>query len=639
MSGPATDEKKLTDGVKLPVQYRSLDIVRERMLDESKRTLELSFSSEEPVERWFGKEVLDHGRGVDLSRLNNKAALLRDHDLTKQIGVVEKAWLDGKVGRAIVRFSKSEDGEREMREIIDGIRTKISFGYRILRAVLEETGKGTQDTYRVTDWMPYEISTVSVPADDTVGIGRSAPETEHPVKIEGVAARSPEQTPAPDDPNTSRPTPSEPSPTENQRTMTTEAPAAPAAPTTPAPTVDRAAILKEERERQREFRAIGERFGLKPDDVQRALDSDLSLDGFRAQVMNDFDPTTKPAPKADMRLGMPERERGQFSILKAIRDINNGGLQGLEKEVFDECVKRNPDLARTEKQVLVPLDVLEHGRRDLEVGTAAEGGYTVQTNLGSMIELLRNNQVTAAMGAQQITGLRGNLSLPKHAGGATASWVDEEGSVSDSAQSFGQLALTPKRLASRTAFSLQLVNQSSVSIENFVRADLMRVVAIELDRAAIAGSGSSNQPTGIISTGSVNSITFGAAPTWAKVVSFETETAVDNALMGSLGFLTTPGVKGAWKTTLKDSGVSGYLWEGEAVNGYKAMATNQVPSNKVIFGNWAELLVATWGVMSIVVDPYSKAATGQLVITINSFHDIGVRHPTSFAVSSDAGNQ
>ena len=409
--------------------------------------------------------------------------------------------------------------------------------------------------------------------------------------------------------------------------------------TTPAPTADRAAILKEERERQREFRAIGERFGIKPDDVQRSLDSDLSLDEFRAKVMNDFKPETLPAPKADLRSGIPQKELRQFSILKAIRELGNGGsLSGLELEVAQEVAKRNPNIEMDERQLLIPMELL-NGRRDLEVGTDSEGGYTVQTDVGSMIDLLRNKMVCAEAGATMLNGLRGNLTLPKHAGGATAGWVDEEGTISDSAQSFGQLALTPKRLAARTAFSNQLVAQSSIDIEQFVRGDLMRVIAIELDRAALNGSGASNQPTGIIGTSGVNAVTFGAAPTWAKVVEFESAVETDNGVMNSPCYVTTPGVKGAWKTTLKDSGVSGYLWEGTTVNGYAAKATNQVPSDKVVFGDFSELIIATWGVMSLVVDPYTKAASGQQVITVNSFHDIGVRNPVSFAVSADAGNQ
>lgn len=634
MSGPITKERKLKDGAKLPAQFRDLNISLERMLDEDKRTLELSFSSEEPVDRWFGQEILDHGDGVDLSRLENAAAFLKDHDLTKQIGVVESAWIENGRGHAVVRFSKGELGQAEFDEVRDGIRTKISFGYRIKKMILEEGNEDAPDVYRATEWMPYEISTVSVPADDTVGIGRSQSGDEFPVAIEGLRSVEPSA------PATAEPaaTP-KPSPTEPTRSMDPNEQPGGAAATTPAPAADRAAILKEERERQREFRAIGERFGIKPDDVQRALDSDLSLDGFRKQVMSDFDPASLPAPKADLRTGMPEKDLRQFSILKAIREIGSGGsLSGVELEVAQEVAKRNPNIELDERQVLIPLEIL-NGRRDLEVGTDAEGGYTVETNLGSMIDLLRNKMVCANSGATMLNGLRGNLSLPKHAGGATAGWVDEEGTISDSAQSFGQLALTPKRLAARTAYSNQLLAQSSIDTEQFVRGDLMRVIAIELDRAALNGSGASNQPTGIINTSGVNSVTFGAAPTWAKVVSFETEVETDNGVMNSPCYVTTPGVKGAWKTTLKSSGVAGYLWEGSTVNGYEAKATNQVPSNKVIFGDFSELIIATWGVMSVVVDPFTKAASGQQVITVNSFHDIGVRNPVSFAVSSDAGNQ
>lgn len=146
--------------------------IRADRIDDERRTVELTFSSEEPYERWWGTEVLDHSAGsIRLDRLNAGGALLMDHNTRDQIGVVERAWIEGRKGRAIVRFGRSSRAEEIFQDVKDGIRKLVSVGYRIHDLVLERETDG-QGTYRATDWEPYEISLVAVPADPTVGVGR-----------------------------------------------------------------------------------------------------------------------------------------------------------------------------------------------------------------------------------------------------------------------------------------------------------------------------------------------------------------------------------------------------------------------------------------------------------------------------------
>ena len=146
--------------------------VRAESINEDARTVEMSFSSDEPYERWWGVEILDHkSSAVRLGRLNGSAALLMDHNIRDQVGVVEKAWIKGKKGYAIVRFGKSARAEEIWQDVKDGIRKLVSVGYRIHELILDKEKDG-QATYRATDWEPYEISIVAVPADTTVGVGR-----------------------------------------------------------------------------------------------------------------------------------------------------------------------------------------------------------------------------------------------------------------------------------------------------------------------------------------------------------------------------------------------------------------------------------------------------------------------------------
>lgn len=608
---------------------RDITFTREAVNVE-KRSIELSFSSEEPVERWYGYEILDHkGSSCDLSRLNNRAPLLLNHNTDEQIGVVERAWVKDGKGYAEVRFGKGKEAEECFQDVQDGIRSKISVGYRV-RSVMHESTQDGHDTYRVTDWQPYEISIVSVPADDSVGVGRS--DTNHQTEIPIIMNRN----------------------LKLAHGAEGGGAAAPAAPS--GVEVNVAEVSKAERARISEIGKLARTFSVPEADLNRFIDEGLSVADFKSHILATR-ASAKPVETESPLIGMTGKEVKRYSLLRAISRLASGQqLDGLEKEASDACAKRNKrdpegffiphDIATrsiADSQQMSAGDVVRAlaGMRALNVTTPTAGGFTVGTDvLGSnLIELLRNKTMVSMMGASSLSGLTGNIAIPKVAGGATAYWLSESGSITSSDQSFGQLGLTPKRLGAATAYTKQLIAQSSISVEAFVRNDLMAVLALEKDRAAINGLGAAGEPLGLLNTTGINTVTFGAAPTWAKVVDFETEVAADNADYGTMGFLTTAQVRGAFKKTPKVSGQAIFLWEGDQVNGYRAEVSQQVPSNRVIFANWANLILADWDGMDVVVDPYTLAATGQVKITIQLLTDNAVRHPVSFCVSTDSGAQ
>lgn len=151
-------------------------------VNEDSRTVELSFSSETPYERWWGVEILDHQKkSIRLDRLKSGGPLLVDHDTSDIVGVIESVRIDSDLtGRAVVRFGKSVRAEEVYLDVKDGIRRNVSVGYVIHRADEVPGSDKAQPTYRITDWEPLEVSLVSVPADASVGVGRSADE-ESPV--------------------------------------------------------------------------------------------------------------------------------------------------------------------------------------------------------------------------------------------------------------------------------------------------------------------------------------------------------------------------------------------------------------------------------------------------------------------------
>jgi len=169
-------------------------------VDQANRTIELAFSSEEPYDRWWGREILDHGsKSVRLGRLKSGGPLLCDHNATDIVGVVESVRIDSdRVGRAVVRFGKSARAEEVYQDVLDGIRKNVSVGYLIHKAQLVETGDKAVETYRVTDWEPYEVTLCAVPADPTVGVGRSMEEspvilTPQPLMEKRTMEKTPEQ--------------------------------------------------------------------------------------------------------------------------------------------------------------------------------------------------------------------------------------------------------------------------------------------------------------------------------------------------------------------------------------------------------------------------------------------------------------
>jgi HK97 family phage major capsid protein len=427
-----------------------------------------------------------------------------------------------------------------------------------------------------------------------------------------------------------------------------------------------------EKIRQSEIRAIADKYAdrFKADDQYKDMESlrnhaidqqwnreqfseavlDRIADGKRTQLVDD--------DTAADKIGMSKKDLSKYSLTRAILELGSGRqLDGIEREASDAYaakigIKPNgiflpPDLTTGVRQSMPAeltrmLNKYGISARALSSATAAAGGYTVGTEVlgASMIELLRNKTRLAQMGARQLSGLKGNIAIPRQAGGATTYWLSPNGTVTASDQSFAQLGLTPHRLVGDTAYDKELMVQSSIDVEAFVREDLMRVLAIAKDLAGINGSGVNGQPLGIMNLTGLNTQTFSGAPTWAKVVEFNTKLGVSNVAEDSRAWLSTPGVQGKWLSTPKATNYPIFIMDdGGKVLGKDFFDTNQVPSDKVIYGNWSDLIMADWAGIDVVVDPYSLKKTGQIEVTIMLWCDFGARHTPSFCVSTDSGAQ
>lgn len=611
--------------IKAPIQYRSAEIVREAVNQEA-RTVDLIFSSEQPVDRFFGTEILDHSpQSVRLGRLQGGGPVLVDHNPADHVGVVESVSIDAdRKGRVRARLGRGARAAEIFNDVEDGIRRGVSVGYRVHEMKLEKRSDGA-DVYRVIDWEPVEVSFVAIPADASAMVGRSGDGDENEILIRSEEVIM-----------------------ETQETVVPEA-----KPAVVESRVDVRAIEKNAREgeieRVRSIRKMGEGFHA-GELAERAIADGEPVDAFRARLIAHME-KTHVVPSSDV--GMSDKEVRQFSFSRAINALANPTDTRAQKAAayeFEASRAACEQMGRETRGILVPADVL---KRDLSVGTATAGGHTVSTDLlaGSFIDLLRNRSYMMQL-ATVMSGLVGNIAIPRQTGGATAYWVAEAGAPTEAQQAFDQVTMSPKTLGAFTDFSRKLTVQSSIDVEAFIRRDLAAVLALEIDRAALHGSGASNQPTGVAATAGIGSVaggTNGLAPTWAHIVGLESEVAIDNADIGSLVYVTNAKVRGKLKTTEKASSTAQFVWaDGSTpLNGYNAVVTNQVSSaltkgsssgvcSAIFYGNWMDLLIGMWGGLDLLVDPYTASTTGTVRVVALQDTDIAVRHPESFAAMLDA---
>ena len=661
--------------------------------DDGLLRLHISASSETPYLRtsWWDDpwiEVLGHKAGeVNLERFTDGAGVvLANHNRNDpvgntplaSIGLIENATLANGRMEADLVISRRDALADLRQDIADGLVRNISIGYQINERTLTRAApsKGEPDEYRVTSWTPFEISLVDIPAEASIGLGRSATDSAQPgyrvVEIQPMPGTSP---------------------ISGDRTMPpiTENPAAD---TQPAATIRSIDPLLAERDRMREIQALGRQFGL-VGDADAAIESGASIEAFRKLVTDKLVDHGKIRPAETPEIGMSKKDIEQFSFCRALLAAADPHHAAALAPFEIECSRAAQDKRGDSRDktrdgaITIPADVLSRGLsatndglaasvanrlmsraqrgspamqsmvRDLVVGTGSAGGNLVATELlgSSFIDMLRNVMVLDKLGVPWFRELNGNVAIPSQTGGATTYWVAENGAVTESQQTFGQVTLTPKTIGAFTDYARRLLLQSSIDVEMFVRMDLALQIANGLQDAAFNGSGSSNQPTGLLNTSGIGSVaggTNGLAPTYTHMVDLETAVSVANADVGALGYCTNAKVRGTLRKTQEFSSTNGKaVWTrgpergvGDVL-GYDAYVSNSVPSNltkgtssgvcsAIMFGNWADLLIGMWGGLDVMLDPYTGSSAGTKRVVALQDVDIAVRRVGSFASMKDA---
>jgi len=678
----ATERRRLKDGELLPQQTRVVSYRADEapQVDVENRTCELTFSSEYPVDRWYGTEVLSHAPGAaDLSRLNDGGNLLWGHDPDDVLGVIERAWIgDDKRGHAIVRFGKDERGTWAMNQVQDRIVRNVSFMYVASDYICETEDPdrySRDDTYTAQNWVAFEISLLTIAADPTVGVGRSADQG-YPTRVH-VATRTPAQPPAAAETSTEG-NPMKPKHILQNAVETERSAGGGTNTATPPAAPNWEQERKNERERQTAIRKLGERWN------NGAL-ADLHIEGgssveqARSAFLEAMEKGQQVKP-VGARVDMTDAESRSYSLIKAIRAIynNNWKEAGFEREVSTEIAKQlgkesgqgffvptnlpfAPDDEHRRAWAMAAGGSKMQQRAPFAVGATGTGGAMVATQLLSdnWIEVLRNTMVTPKLGARFLSGLVGKVDIPRQITAAATSWVGELTAGTESEATFDKVSLSPKNITSWGVISRLMLLQSTPAIEMIARADLLAQIGLGLDLAALSGSGTGGQPTGIINQAGVGSVvggTNGLALSFDHLIQLYSAPKIANAPQSNLGFAFNAKAYG-YLATLKAS-TGQYLWDPQGglsngnpdtVKGYPYAVSQQLRSNltkgtsngicsELIFGNWLELLIAEWGALEIAINPYDSTyfKSGDVVIRAIQTADIGVRHGASFAVMSDA---
>ena len=593
-------------------------VFERKAVDAKRRTATIAFSSEEPVDRGSYREILGHSQGeYDFARLNNGAPLLLNHDPDQQIGVVESARVDNdgrrKVGRAVVRFGKGQLADEIFQDVADGIRRHVSVGYQQTEELERPKGGEKDNTIRFK-WKPYELTLATIPADETVGVGRTAI-------------------------------------TKENREMKTEN------------NNDRTEIIELVKVMVHDHPHLDQPA---KDLAARAHCEGWKYDKFREELWKVAQAAPKLAERGvPVEIGMGRGDIEGYSFTRLIRGLieGKGVLKPSPELDFSQQVAASSNMQP--EGVFIPLEVTlgcsareyrqrEQMRRDMTVGNFSTGGAFVPMDIMAPIDLLRNRTVCIRLGAQVMAGLTANCAFPRQTSPTTMYSLPEVGLCQTSDPTIDQVTLVPHRVSARVKYGRQLMFQAAnTDVEGFVRRDISKQLGIKHDWLAIFGGGNADEPVGIVNTPGIGSVTFGGPTTWQEVIGMETALGVQNADQGRMAYVVPPLVRAKWKALGKAlTGVSVVgsvpVWENGpmpneelvagVVNSYPAVSTNQLAgTNQVLFVNMSDLLIAYFGGLDMIFDPYTSAGTAENVLTVNTWIDTALLHPASACYSTDSG--
>ena len=583
---------------------------------ENRSSISFSASSEEPYDRWFGTEILSHKKGaLRMERFERGAVpLLFNHNWDDPVGMVKSVSLrDNRLYVDEAEMFTTPRAQEVERMVDEGLRN-VSVGYQIHEFTEDEKA----NTFTATDWEVLEVSIVTVPADSSIGVGRSADKSERDVVVRKVSSTA------------------APAATMEVSHMATEQNAAAGA-VADVQVIDNGA---QERLRIKTLTGLGKRHGVPDAEVESWIDSGMSEEGAALKCLDVIATRAKSQQKNQAsHVGLTDSETKNYSLVRAIHAVihKDWTKAGFEAEV-SKAIAQRMGKNLSEHSVMIPLEVQQ---RVLQVGTAAQGGNLVGTDYrgASFIDILRNRSVAFRAGARPLPGLMGPVAIPRKTAAAAVGWVGEVGTATVNEMTIGQLTMTPRHIAGYQEFSRQLMMQASPEIESLITTDLADGIAVGLDAAVISGTGA-NTPTGIRFTSGLGTAnpTAGTATVYADMIRFQSTVASANAMFANFAYLTTPTVAAILMGKPRFTNSDTPIWEGGILDGrcvgMPAMSSLQLGTGTVLAGDFSQVLVGEWGGLEVEVNPYANFQSG--IVGVRAFYtaDVGVRYAGAFAVGT-----
>lgn len=582
--------------------------IDEDSVDWDERTVELAFSSELPVERSFGYEILGHDNPelINLERMSGKAPFLVNHNENDQVGVVERAWIDGKSkqGRAVVRLGRSKRASEILQDIKDRIRTTVSFGYMVDPASTPPFEERTIDgvpAYRFDKWTAFEISLASVPADPSVGIpvARSLNLNKHTEPIEVKVMSNENKTPDLNDVRTD--------------------------------------AVKQEKERAAVIRQLGSLAGF-TEDAERAVANDMSVESFRKLVDEKATSERKAVENANAEIGMNEREKQDYSFFRAMEGIAEGKRDGFEFEVSQEVERK---MGRKAQGIYIPVDVLNNMSKRTTITTASEGDNLIQAvnPTGSYVDALRDRSVLMGV-SQVLDGLTSDVKLPVLTTPAAIEYDAEDSAIAeDTTQDWSNVTLSPFQAAAYKPVTRATLQQAIPSIENAILGDFMKQIVLSMEAKALGGTGTT-MPYGITNANysTVTSGTIaGSLPTYAEAVDLLADVMASATPTDNIAYVLHPSTWAAMHAVGRGGTGSDIMSvDNGKIAGMPALYTSQMPTHDTtktyaVCGNWDYCYFGLFGGVDAFADPYTEASSGNVVLRAFQLYDVKFAQPKAFA--------
>ena len=384
----------------------------------------------------------------------------------------------------------------------------------------------------------------------------------------------------------------------------------------------------------------------------------LTAQESRQAVIDDLDRRASATPLQDARFDALTAEVRISDVVAATLGEQTRGA-GMAREASAELARQR---GRNPTGLYVSLRSLGRAgleRRALTSGAQSSpptGAALIQTVVREdlLIDPLRAATVLAGLGATYLTGLTGNISIPRVASGTSVGWFAEQAPIPDTNATFDSVPLQVKHVGAITEYSRNMLLNSSADVDALLRSDLMRALALEIDRAALSGLGDGIQPRGVVNMPGVAQVSFGNGLSWTNVLALPAALDNANVPMGAPGFVGNGLIRSKAMATLTVPGTASpfIMTTPDTLAGYRYAATNIVPVNPattgtgahpnlstLIFGSWENLLVGVWDALDLTSNPYSDTAyrKGSVQVRVSADVDVAVRHAEAFAFANDGG--